>query len=62
MKDSGPCGASVEFVVHGHRYLPVAVFASENSEGDLNLLGSFPSWHFAFVLLWPLGSRNVLPP
>lgn len=62
MKDSGPCGASVEFVVHRHRCLPVAVFASENSESDLNLLGSFPSWHFAFGLLRLLGSRNLLPP
>lgn len=62
VKDSSPCCASVWFVVHGHQCLPVAVFMSENSDGHLNLLGSFPSWHFAFGLLQALGGKEVLPP
>jgi len=62
MKDSSPCCASVGFVVRGHQCLPVAVLMSENSDGDLNLGGPFPSRHFAFGLLWALGGREVLPP
>lgn len=62
MKDSSPCCVSVGFVVREHRCLPVAVFMSENSEGDLNLLGPSSSRHFAFGLLWALGGTRVLPP
>lgn len=62
MKDSSPCYASVGFVVPGHQCLPVAVFMSENSDGDLSLLGPFPSRHFGFGLLQALGGREVLPP
>lgn len=62
MKDSRPCYASVGFVVPGHQCLPVAVFMSENSDGDLSLLGLFPSWHFGFGLLQALGGQGCASP